>query len=464
MAAVTVPGLDGSAINYTGVFATPQNQTLAQGIANALAGYLSSDALNIQLYVPPPGTTSPPVSGDANELLITAASDNGTIFTPAGYSFVADSTGGGALTVVGAQNFIGGNGNLTVWNTVGTNSIGGGIDSITAGNGADLFGLVAGSTYDVAAGNGSDTFYGNGSGTIAGGTGSNLFFTSGGPNLVLSYGHDTIAAGGGAATVATYGAAPLIFGGSGSLEVFGNTATNETVVGGSGPETIFGAQSGVYFLGSSDSLFIDNTSASSTIVGTTGSETVFGGASAHELIFNNSSSLLFASGSGDSTTIVGGSNPSTLFGSAGSAITYFSTSSVGGALYAAGTGNETLNAAGSTSNNVIFGGADSTAGNSLVGGAGNDTYVVGTGSDTMVGGSGSNEFAFDSGHAGGNDFIVGYNANDVVGLFGYGTAAAATALATATVAGGSTSIALSDHTKITFENVSTPSSIHIFST
>ena len=47
---------------------------------------------------------------------------------------------------------------------------------------------------------------------------------------------------------------------------------------------------------------------------------------------------------------------------------------------------------------------------------------------------------------------------------GYGSAAAATAIAAATVAGGNTSIALSDGTKITFENITTPSSIKIFST
>jgi Ca2+-binding RTX toxin-like protein len=406
MAAVTVPGVGGAAITYTDVFDTSQNQTLAQDIANALAAYFNGDPLNIQSYVPPPGTTSLAVPSDANELLITAASDNGTVFTPTGYSFATDDTGGGSFTVVGAQNFIGGGGNLTVWDTVGAPSIGGGIDTITAGNGNDLFGLTSGSTYTVASGNGNDTFFANGSGAIADGT-----------NLVSSDGTDTIIAGQGANTVATYRADPLIFGGTGSLEVFGNTAANETVVGSSGSETIFGAQSGVYFLGSSNSLFIGNPSTSSTIVGSTGSETMFGGATAHELIFNNSSSLLFASGSGDSTTIVGGSSPSTLFGSAGSATTYFSTSSAGGALYAAGTGNETLNAAGSTTNNTMFGGVDPTAGNSLAGGVGNDMYMAGTGSDTMVGGAGANVFAFDNGHAGGNDFIAGYSARDVVGLF-----------------------------------------------
>jgi Ca2+-binding RTX toxin-like protein len=443
MAAVTVPGVGGETITYTGVFDTTQNQTLAQAIANTISAYLE------------------------DELTVTAGSDNGTVFVPPGDSFVADDSGDGSFTIVGAQNFIGGGGNLTVWDAIGASSVGGGVDTITAGNGNDLFGLIPGSTYTVAAGNGNDTFYANGSGAIADGTGSNLIFVgdTGGTNLVLSNGRsDTIAAGAGANTVATYGSDPLIFGGSGSLEAFGNAATNETVVGGSGPETIFGASSGVYFLGSSTSLFIGDPSSASTIVGTTGKETVFGGASSREVIFSNSSSLVFANGSNDSATIVGGSSPSTLFGAVGSSIAYFSTSSAGGVLYAAGSGNETLNAAGSSANMTIFGGQDPAGGDSLVGGSGHDVLVAGSGSDTMTGSTGSNVFIFDKGEAGGHDFITDYNGQDMVGLFGYGSGAGTAALAAATVAGDSTTIALSDSTKITFENITTPSSIKIFST
>jgi len=463
---VSVPGAPPTTnIPYTNVFNTPFNLPLAQNIANALDGALTGDTLNSQTYTPP--TTPAAIAGDTNELVVPTSSSGGTVFVPAGYAYAADSTGGANFTIVGAQNFIGGSGDITVWDTVGASSVGGGIDTITAGDGNDLFGLIPASTYDVAGGNGADTYVGLGSGTLAGGTGDNQFWVDGGSNLVLSYGTDTIVAAGGASTIATYGNGQLIFGGSGNMDVFGTGATNLTVGGSTaGPATIFSAQSGVYFLGSSTTLFIGTPSSSSTIVGSTaisGAETVFGGASGQELIFNNSSSLLFVSGSDDSTTIVGGSSPSSLFGSAGSSITYFSTSSVGGALFAAGTGNETLNAAGSTAN-TIFGGSDSTAGNSLVGGAGDDTYVVGTGSDTLVGGAGANVFVFDNGHAGGNDFIAGYNASDVVGLFGYGSSATTAALAAATVAGGNTTIALSDNTKITFEGISTPSPIHIFST
>jgi Ca2+-binding RTX toxin-like protein len=505
MSTVMVPSSDGTIITYSDVFNTPQNLPLALAIANALTAALDGGALNAQTYTPP--TTPAAVAGDVNELVVPTPLREGTVVTPSGYSFVADSTGGGVFTVVGAQNFIGGNGDLTVWDTVGAASVGGGVSSIAAGDGNDLFGLIPGSVYTVAGGNGNDTYFANGSGAIADGTGNNLIFVGssvGSGNLVFSYGQDTISVGDGANTVATFGSDQIIFGGTGSLTAFGNTSANETVAGGSGSETIFGGTSGVYFLGSSTSLFVGNTSSNSSIIGSTGQGTVFGGASSNEVIFNNSASLtfvagtgdsativggslpgtlfgsagsaityfgtsstagaLYASGTDDSATIVGGSSPSALFGSAGSAITYFATSSTAGALYAAGSGNETLNAAGSTANNSIFGGLDPTSGNSLVGGAGNDTFTAGTGSDTMVGGAGANQFFFTHGQAGGNDFIVGFNLSDLVRFFGYGTAAVQSALTGATVAGGNTTIALSDNTKITFEDISTPKAIAYFST
>ena len=56
------------------------------------------------------------------------------------------------------------------------------------------------------------------------------------------------------------------------------------------------------------------------------------------------------------------------------------------------------------------------------------------------------------------------NSNDLLFLSGYGSAAGANALASATVSGGATTIALSDNTKITFDNITSPGSIKTFST
>jgi hypothetical protein len=93
MATVTVPGFDGATITYANLFLTPQNLLLALGISNALAADSASGLLNVQNYVPPPGTTSPAVSGDVNELVVTSASDSGTVTVPSGYTFVVDDTG-----------------------------------------------------------------------------------------------------------------------------------------------------------------------------------------------------------------------------------------------------------------------------------------------------------------------------------------------------------------------------------
>ena len=128
MTTVTVPGVGGTTISYN--FNTAQN-TLAQAIAGALAAASVGGTLNVAGT-----TTTPSVTGFTNELAVSTT--GATVFTPAGYTFVADSTAGamGSFTVFGAQNFIGGDGNLTIYNAPGA-----GTDTITAGDGNDLFGL-----------------------------------------------------------------------------------------------------------------------------------------------------------------------------------------------------------------------------------------------------------------------------------------------------------------------------------
>lgn len=431
---VTIPGPT-SGNSFTLNFSNGDNAAIAQAIA-----------LNIQIpstdYITNPGTS----------------------FVPNTTTYVADDSSGQSFVVAGSgtYNFVGGDGNLTVWEGPG------GSASVAAGNGNDLLGFNAGSSYTVAAGNGNDTFVANGSGTIYTGIGNNLIFSDpAGPNgnFIFSHGHDTISAASGPTTVATYGYAPEIFGGSGSLLVYGNSAVAETVAAGSGATTIFSATSGTYFMGTgSTNEFIGSPGSSSTVVGSTGSETVFGGPNATEDVFANSSHLIFAGASGDSATITGGTSQVTLFGAAGSAQTLLGTS---GALYAAGGGNETLNASGSSGNgNLMFAGQSSLGGSPntlLLAGAGNDTLVAGSGNDTMTGGPGNDIFQFSKGYAGGTDIINDLTNNDVVNLFGYGTAAGANALAAATVAGGSTTIALSDNTKITFSGITNTGSIHIVS-
>jgi parallel beta-helix repeat protein len=324
--------------------------------------------------------------------------------------------------------------------------------------------IVAGGTgYNVIVPNGMETVFGSGSGTITGGSGTNnLNVTPAGvgtSNVIVSSGKaDVVAAGAGATTVLSTGTDALISGGSGSLYLAGD-ASAETVFGGTGTSTVFAAQNGEYFLGASKdatSLFIDGSGSTqggtSTVIAGAGAETVFGGTGSHpnqQLIFGGSGALTFVANSGAST-VVAGTSQTTLFGGSGSYTALTDGTSAVGALFVAGGGNETLNAAGSTVGNTMFAGTDTTgigSNDSLVGGIGNDTFVGGTGNDTMTGGGGDDYFVFNKATDGGTATITDFNSNELVGVFGYASTASAI-VAASSVSGGNTTIALSDNTKI----------------
>ena len=150
----------------------------------------------------------------------------------------------------------------------------------------------------------------------------------------------------------------------------------------------------------------------------------------------------------------------TVFGSMGSDVT-FANSSTPGAIMVAESGNETLTAAFSQSNNTLVGG---TGADSLVGGSGNDVFWAGPGGDTMTGGAGANAFNFANGSSGGTYLIADFTSSDVVNLINYGANAAANALAAATTVNGSLTISLADNTKITFLDVPSVSAGNIHST
>ena len=119
-------------------------------------------------------------------------------------------------------------------------------------------------------------------------------------------------------------------------------------------------------------------------------------------------------------------------------------------MLAAASGNETLNAAGSAGNDTLYGGS----GADVVSlGSGADIFLAGSGTAGITAGSGSAMFDFVSG-AGGSVTISGFDAGkDQIGLFGYGSDAAANALQSASVSGSNTLIKLSDGTQITLVGV-----------
>ena len=91
----------------------------------------------------------------------------------------------------------------------------------------------------------------------------------------------------------------------------------------------------------------------------------------------------------------------------------------------------------------------------ITAGSGADTLIAGAGSDTLSGGPGADTFAFFSQFtAGAHEYVTHLTASDAVDLFGYGHAPKSTS-----TAHGSTTITLSDNTKITFVDVTHPNNI-----
>jgi Ca2+-binding RTX toxin-like protein len=215
-------------------------------------------------------------------------------------------------------------------------------------------------------------------------------------------------------------------------------------VGGSGAATVNANGSDLLVgAGSGDLLFVGGVNAA----------TVFGSPGSAETIQGAGGGVWYTN-LGNDATVIGGSGVATLFGGPNGNITY--NSDLGGAQFSALSGNETLNAAGSSTNNLMVGGADGGGQNLLVGGTGNDTILAGAGSDTMTGGAGNNEFVFFqnlTAGAGSTDFITDFSPTDGALLSGYGADQAAIALANAVSSGGNTTLTLSDNTKITFVGV-----------
>jgi hypothetical protein len=456
---VSVPGPNGSSITQT--FSNTFNNALAKSIADALANAANQGDLFIQTVT---GSVSAPVntSGKIGELVVIPGSD-GSVTVPSGanYSFVVDDSAG-PDTIFGSTSLsiMGGAGIHTIIdpavitlsdNAIGNITLTNSGDTIAAGNGAATVNATADN--EVVLG-GAGALFANLSGpngTLVGGAGAvfatvsgssseivgSPAFGAGGLVASVSGTSDTILAGSGSAAVTLSSSASkgLVVGTSAALSVLDN-GTSDTIEAGGGFSTITAPGGGFVRGGSGPLIFIGGTGPS-TIVGSSGTSTVFG-----------STAL---------TSIIGG---------AGGAFTYVNTTS-GGLGYQAGSGSETVDASLSKGSVTLGGGADSTGQSLLMGGAGNDFINAGKGPESLLGGGGSNIFGFFSANGGPavNDVIGDLSAVDTVFLVGYGPNAAVNAIAGATTAGGSTTITLSDNTKITFSGVTSSAALtnHIFS-
>ena len=338
--------------------------------------------------------------GNVGEIAVTTPGAT-YVDLPAGYSFTAvDRSVPGPFTITGGGSLFIGDQNTTYWGKPAAGTV-----SIAAGDGNDLISLPIGTTYDVALGNGNDTVNANGSGTVDGGFGKTLFWVGGTPGEA---------------------------GGSSDSNVINSYGANDTIVAGAGAVTInaFGANTSIY-----------------------------GGTGSLEYIGNTPGA----------PTVFGGSGTETLFGSSGQDITYFTgaESTPGADILAAGAGNETLNAGGATVGVQLAAGVGYV---DMIGGSGNDVFFGGSGLATMTGNGGDDIFNFASasefgGQHGGTNIITDFNTtNDVFSTIGYGANAAQSALAGATVAGGDTTVKLSDGTTIEFLGITNPNAIKFTST
>ena len=342
--------------------------------------------------------------------------------TDAGAPTVADyvqpTSIGQAVTLSGSNQIYTASDRTDVVNATGTAS------SVTGGSAGSVLTLVQnGGSYDFTNKAGAATVVAaSASGTIQGGAaGSKLvaFLQSQPTSYTGGFGDDELIGGSGSLTVHGGGGGSLtVFGGTGTLDLTGGH-DHETVVGGSGAETIEAAASGGAY---------------------------FGGSGGSQMFANGAGTFLIGAVGGDRLTA----------------------SAFGGDGMVAGAGNETLDGGGSRWQNVLFGGSGT---DTVMLGAGNDTFVGGTGaaivqmgagSASMFVGSGAELFTFDAAHTGGtanpgSNMITGFRTGvDYLHLSG------GLSVSQYTSGGGMTSVQLTDGTQIHLAGVSGVAEARLF--
>ena len=444
----------------------------------------------------------PPVAATVTEAYITGGTGNNSYNIGSAYQYVVVNQTGAAndtVTLAAGQDVISG--------TIGSVFVGAGNDTVALGGGNNVYqssgvnGFLL-SDY-VVGGSGNDTLSEANGGTLDGGGGTNLLVadsTAGNVTFISSGARDTIGAGA-AINVVTLTAAAFgadVFGGAATTSLtVSDFGTGDTIAGisaGSVAATLAGS-GGMLYGGTANTLSVLANGVGDTVSGQSaasmtvtiaggadvvaagsGAATVLASGNAAGQIIGGSGSLLFLGGAGTSTvragtgtnSIVGGSGGLvvaavsgttsvtsgtgvvTLFGGAGSDVTF--RSNAAGLLYVAGSGNETLDASGSSGNDSLYGGAASGANLLMKAGSGNDTFIGGAGNNTLVGGSGHDLFAFFSVNGGGQDSLGTLTSSDTIALIGYSlTDAANMALVSSSASSGSSvSYKLSDGTQISF--------------
>ena len=363
------------------------------------------------------GSQDDTLIGDNADNVLTGGPGNDTYFVnTGGDDTVAEAAGGGTDTIdfsasnaniifnlgfTGAQaiagmqltlssaeveNFFSGGGDDSIIGSAGGNSIlgGSGNDTIEGMAGNDtMFGQTGDDVYlfDADTGLGSDfvvEFFGEGSDTL------DYTFTALGVSVNIGV---TVAQ-----TVNANQSLTLIF------------TSIETVLGGSGNDTITGDFDGNSLIGNGGNDILNGSLGDDTIVGLGGNDTLDGGPGDDTFFYDADTALgsdTIAEPVGGGTDLIDFSATSSLGVSADLGIT--TAQVVNPNLTLTLTLTEIENAIGGDGNDSLTG---SGGANSLIGGLGNDTLEGRAGNDTLEGNAGNDTYAFDADNALGTDTIT----------------------------------------------------------
>ena len=397
----------GNALDLSG-FAGRSSVNLNPGSFSSADGMINNIGIaygtRIDRLVGSSGGATVIVNADADTVQGTGGTNVAVFATAAQVYLAAPGAGGAAAVLSGA----GVTDTLLDVQVIGFT---GGNDTISANAGAvDLAGggnaLYLGAQYASVQSAGADTVVAGPGGAavdITGSVGSLVFGSAAALNVTTGGGADTIVTGSGDAQVQG-GVGQTLVWADGPLSFLGS-AGSSTVLGGAASVTVWGGSGGGVFVGGS--------AGNDVLVAYLGGGTLVGAGSGDQMLVDNAGANVVVAGAG-AETIWGG------------------TAAVGDNSFWAGSGDDLM-----------------------VGGIGNTTFVAGTGDSTVVASGGGNTLVVFDGLAGGQLDVTGWNPrHDQLDLERFASGAAAGAIASAVVAGGSTIVTLPDATRITFAGVS----------
>ncbi len=408
------PASDNNVVNLSGVFneATGDGNDTVNAIGTGtVAGGIGTNVFNLTSTVSPGILLQSNGAGDTvnvfgtGSVTVDAAGTHTDITGAAGPLFVLDTGTNDTVgafgstptdvSLLGANGLVfTGSGPLTA--TVGgtSNTVVGGVGSTTVtltGTGGDVLGdLGALSVFDNGSADSIGAFTASTASVTLAGSGELVAGGSGSFNVTSDGTGETILGGSGAATISIgsigISTGDIVNGGTGSLTIddegqgdsigpFGSSPANVTLGASSSLDKLFGG---------SGNLEATVDGANDTVVGGSGPSTITANSSA--VVFGGTGAVTFIGGAvgsvilaGSATTLFGGSGTTTLAGSSGANMVFSSVSGTGGLNFLAGSGNESLDAAGSAASNQ-FGFFNSLT---SVGGGAADTITGWTTSDSL---------------------------------------------------------------------------------